>query len=121
MLLPTWTLIETGPESKLSKPSRVLQPRCVNHCLLAIFPCICLRGWSQPWPHFKPCLLAHHVTQLPDGNEPGLGVPGWQRHAALALHATFRVVLPAANPSARAMFRSQSGPHAGAMARRHTL
>ena len=48
-----------------------------------------------------------------DGNEPSLGVSGWQRHAALALHFTFReqVVLPTANPSAWAMLRSQSGPH----------
>ena len=50
-----------------------------------------------------------------DGNEPGLGASGWQRHAALALDTTFReqVVLPTANPSARAMLRSQSGSHAG--------
>ena len=54
-----------------------------------------------------------------DGNEPGLGVSGWQRHAALALHSTFReqVVLPTANPSARACPGNVAipvSPHAGA-------
>ena len=41
---------------------------------------------------------------------------GWQRHAALALHTSFReqVLLPAIRPSDRALLRSQAGPHAGA-------
>ena len=40
--------------------------------------------------------------------------PVWVCQAAFAPHTTFReqVVLPTANPSARAMLRSQSGPHA---------
>ena len=47
--------------------------------------------------------------------ELGLGIPGWQRHAVLALHTSFRerVLLPALAPAARALLHSQSGPHAG--------
>ena len=47
--------------------------------------------------------------------ELGLGNPGWQRHAVLALHTSFRerVLLPALAPAARALLHSQSGPHAG--------
>ena len=41
--------------------------------------------------------------------------PGWQRHAVLALHTSFRerVLLPTLTPAARALLHSQSGPHAG--------
>ena len=47
--------------------------------------------------------------------ELGLGIPGWQRHAVLALHTSFRerVLLPALAPAARALLHSQSGRHAG--------
>eukprot|EP00439_Symbiodinium_sp_Y106_P004193 s7165_g1.t1 len=40
--------------------------------------------------------------------ELGLGIPGWQRHAVLALHTSFRerVLLPALAPAARALLHS---------------
>ena len=69
-------------------------------------------GWTSR-PEWASC--ARGADAPAAEGELGLGIPGWQRHAVLALHTSFRerVLLPALAPAARALLHSQSGPHAG--------
>ena len=69
-------------------------------------------GWTSR-PEWASC--ARGADAPAAEGELGLGNPGWQRHAVLALHTSFRerVLLPALAPAARALLHSQSGPHAG--------
>ena len=69
-------------------------------------------GWTSR-PEWAAC--ARGADAPAAEGELGLGNPGWQRHAVLALHTSFRerVLLPALAPAARALLHSQSGPHAG--------
>ena len=69
-------------------------------------------GWDER-PHWAACADGAQVPAA-DG-ELGLGGPGWQRRAVLALHTSFREreLLPAMAPDAQALFRSQSGQHVG--------
>ena len=69
-------------------------------------------GWEAR-PDWDAC--ARGAGRPAVDGELGLGNPGWQRHAVLALHTSFRerVLLPTLTPAARALLHSQSGPHAG--------
>ncbi|CAE7943931.1 unnamed protein product [Symbiodinium sp. KB8] len=69
-------------------------------------------GWEAR-PDWDAC--ARGAGRPAVDGELGLGNPGWQRHAVLALHTSFRerVLLPTLTPAARAVLHSQSGPHAG--------
>ena len=77
-------------------------------------------GWGD-----RAASLGGMCRRGPGQTVLGLGGPGWQRRAVLALHTSFRKreLLPAMAPDARALFRSQSGQHAGScrhVARRYT-
>ena len=69
-------------------------------------------GWESR-PDWESCARGADVPAAE--GELGLGSPGWQRHAVLALHTSFRerTLLPALAPAARTLLHSQSGPHAG--------
>ena len=71
-------------------------------------------GWCLKGGCCRRRVFVHKSPAL-DSNEPGLGVPSWQKHVAPAFGTTTfrkRVVLPVANTIARAMLWSQSPPHA---------
>ena len=69
-------------------------------------------GWEAR-PDWDAC--ARGAGRPAVDGELGLGNPGWQRHAVLALHTSFRerVLLPTLSPAARALLHAQSGSHAG--------
>ena len=73
---------------------------------------VAAEGWTSR-PEWASC--ARGADAPAAEGELGLGNPGWQRHAVLAHHTSFRepVLLPALAPAARALLHSQSGPHAG--------
>ena len=84
-------------------------------CLLAAAEAahqLIAEGWESR-PDWESCARGADVPAAE--GELGLGRPGWQRHAVLALHTSFRerTLLPALAPAARALLHSQSGPHAG--------
>ena len=66
-------------------------------------------GWTSR-PEWAYC--ARGADAPAAEGELGLGNPGWQRHAVLALHTSFRqrVLLPSLAPAARALLHFQSGP-----------